>query len=256
MTGVRREPGDRRRIRGAHAGLKRMLIEGMQVSSEKPYTWKDFSDALIRQSVGEAMHAMPPSDSELVKLAYFGGMSNRDLAARLRGTEADIGRRLRRALDRISEHVRRGRGMAERVLAGIGVWLGARWLHDHLPQGAPAGVVAAALIAFSQPVAVAPAPAQPAPPVGVAAGVTATAGATRAIPSSTTARGLVPQAAPGGVIVSVPSLPPAPVLAVPAVSVPPPVAPPAVTVPPVVGQVTTAGGGVTTTVTKTAGELG
>src|SRR5207248_1357856 len=78
LTGVRRDGVDRRRVRGAHLGIKKMLVEGMQFRSEKSYTWKDFSDAMVRQSVGEAVRELPYRDAQLVKLAYFGGMSNRE----------------------------------------------------------------------------------------------------------------------------------------------------------------------------------
>ena len=107
MTGVRRNGVDRRRVRGAHLGIKKMLVEGMQVRSDKPYTWKDFSDAMVRQSVGEAMRELPRRDSELVKLAYFGGMSNRELADHMRMPEGTVERRLRRALDTISRYIER-----------------------------------------------------------------------------------------------------------------------------------------------------
>jgi hypothetical protein len=144
LTGVRREPVDRRRIRGSHVGLKRMLVEGMKVRIDRPYTWKEFSDAMVRQSVGEAMHSMPRDDAQLVKLAYFGGMTNREIALNLDVGEATVERRLRHAIDVISRYIERGRGLGQRVLAAVAVWLSGRWLSDALQQVAPATVVAAA----------------------------------------------------------------------------------------------------------------
>src|SRR3982751_6684673 len=110
LTGVRRDPVDRRRIRGSHIGLKKMLLEGMNVSYDKPYTWKEFSDAMVRQSVGEAVHSMRREDSQLLKLAYFGGLSNREIAGNMGLGEATVERRLRHALDVISRFIERGRG--------------------------------------------------------------------------------------------------------------------------------------------------
>src|SRR5690348_17839638 len=92
LTGVRRDPVDRRRIRGSHLGLKKMLLEGMNVRIDKPYTWKEFSDAMVRQSVGEAMHSMRGEDSQLVKLAYFGGLSNAEIAGNMGMAEATVER--------------------------------------------------------------------------------------------------------------------------------------------------------------------
>ena len=146
LTGVRRDPVDRRRIRGSHVGLKRMLLEGMNVRFDKPYTWKEFSDAMVRHSVGEAMHALAREDSQVVKLAYFGGLSNREIAGNLGLGEATVERKLRHALDVISRYIERGRGAGRNVIAAIGVWLSGRWLADALHGVAPVGALAAATV--------------------------------------------------------------------------------------------------------------
>ena len=46
MTGTRRAPIDRRRIRGAHKGLKKMLVEGMSNGGDRPQYWNNFSGVL------------------------------------------------------------------------------------------------------------------------------------------------------------------------------------------------------------------
>ena len=148
LTGVRREPMDRRRIRGSHLGLKRMLVEGMQVPIDRPYTWREFSDAMVRQSVGEAMHSMPREDANLVKLAYFGGLTNREIAGHLDLAEGTVERRLRKAIDVISRYIQRGRGIGQRVLATLAVWLSGRWINDAIQQAAPAGAAAVAAAAI------------------------------------------------------------------------------------------------------------
>src|SRR5579864_5861067 len=155
MTGSRRKPSDRRRVRGSHKGLKKMLVEGMKTGGEEPYSWKEFSDAMVRQSVGEALRALPGREAEMVKLAYFGGLSNQQIAARFDSTESTVRRRLRRALAQISAHVERGRSAGRRVVYAFGVWLAGRWLGDAFHQAAQVGLVlsAAAVVAW-----------QPAPP--------------------------------------------------------------------------------------------
>ncbi|MGZ6299006.1 MAG: RNA polymerase sigma factor [Candidatus Limnocylindria bacterium] len=166
MTGSRRTPTDRRRVRGSHRGLKKMLVEGMRTGGEQPYSWKEFSDAMVRQSVGEAIRNLPKQDSEMVKLAYFGGLSNRQIAARLGTTESTVRRRLRQALATISAHVERGRSAGRRVVCALAVWLSGRWLGDathHLAQagvvlGAAAVIVAAAVPATMQVIPVPPLP--------------------------------------------------------------------------------------------------
>lgn len=151
MTGVRRPPVGRRRVRGAHRGLKKMLAEGMRVPIDQPYTWKEFSDAMVRQSVGDAVRALPPGDAQVLKLAYFGGLSNEEIARRLDLTVAAVERRLRDALDRISEHVERGRSNGRKALGALTAALSGRWVSDAVHPVLPVGaaVAAAAIIALT-----------------------------------------------------------------------------------------------------------
>src|SRR5487761_859558 len=67
-TGARRVPIDRRRARGAEAHLKKILVGG-------PSGAVDFSSAMARRAIDEAMHDLPPQHRQVVKLAYFGGLT-------------------------------------------------------------------------------------------------------------------------------------------------------------------------------------
>jgi sigma-70-like protein len=234
LTGVRRQPVDRRRIRGSHVGLKRMLVEGMQVRIDRPYTWKEFSDAMVRQSVGEAMHSMAREDAHLVKLAYFGGLTNREIAGNLDLAEATVERRLRRALDIISRYIERGRGLGQRVLGAVAVWFSGRWLSDAVQHAAPAGAAAAVAAAIllvpsdAATSAVGPLHQQTAAPA-------ATTTVVPPIPSPSvpvTRPNVVPEtpSAVAPVAPLIPNLPPPPV-EVPPVQLPPPHLPPVPKVP-------------------------
>src|SRR5690349_22615574 len=75
MTGVRRDRVDRRRMRGANKGLKKMLLEGMHNGGDRPRAWNDFSGAMIRHAVDEAIRRSEEHTSEL--------QSRRDLVCRL-----------------------------------------------------------------------------------------------------------------------------------------------------------------------------
>lgn len=157
MTGVRRGPVDRRRLRGEHLGLKRMLVEGMKVHADKPYTWKDFSDAMVRQAVGDAIRSLPHEDSRLVKLAYFGGFSNSQIARQFGLTQATVQRRLRRALATISDQIQHGRALGRRLAMAIGVWISSRWLSDGVHHAVQAAAVASvAVIVAAQPAPTSP----------------------------------------------------------------------------------------------------
>ncbi|TMF93044.1 MAG: sigma-70 family RNA polymerase sigma factor [Chloroflexi bacterium] len=143
MTGARRAPVDPRRMRGANKGLKKILIEGMTPADDQPHRWKDFSGAMVRHAVDEAMRTLPAEDKHVVKLAYFGGYSNREIARHVGLTEVTVQRRLRRALGAISEFIQHGHALRRRALYALTVWLsghGGRGRgHHRLAACAPAG---------------------------------------------------------------------------------------------------------------------
>lgn len=198
ITGARHGPVDRRRVRGEHLGLKRMLVEGMKGRADPHHSWKDFSDAMVRQAVGDAVRSLPQQDSRLVKLAYFGGFSNRQIAGQVGLTQATVQRRLRRALSAISDQIQHGR----RLVYGLGAWLTGRWLSDaahHAVQVAAVGSVA--VIVAAQPAPVSATPPVP-PPVRLVS-----APAAAAAPA---ARPPVVQAPVPQVPVALPSLPSVP----------------------------------------------
>lgn len=173
MTGARPRPVDRRRVRGAHVGIKKMLVEGMHSPGDRPYTWKEFSDAMVRQAVGDAMQTLSYGDSKLVKLAYFGGLSNREIAGHMRMNEATVQRRLRRALDAISHFVERGRGLGHRLMVALAVWISGRAFSDAM-HGVAQGVVvvtAGAIIA-THPTALGVAPKHAVTPAGARSAAT------------------------------------------------------------------------------------
>src|SRR5260370_8735216 len=105
ITGTRRAPIYRRRVRGAHKGLKRMLAEGMGDGVEGQNTWKSFSGALVRQAVGDAVTSLPPRQKQLIKLAYFTDLSNREIAQGLRITLTSVTTHLPHAIATCPVHV-------------------------------------------------------------------------------------------------------------------------------------------------------
>src|SRR5256714_4156566 len=154
MTGARRNRIDRRRMRGAHKGLKKMLIEGMGNGDERPHAWKDFSGAMIRHAVDEAMRSLPSQDKHVITLAYFGGLSNREIALEVGLTEATVQRRLRRALATISDHIQHGRALGRRAMYAVAIWLSGRWLSDSAHHVAQVATVAGATaIIVTHPIA-------------------------------------------------------------------------------------------------------
>jgi hypothetical protein len=168
MTGIRKRPFDRRRIRGAHKGLKKMLVEGTP-PNDGTLPWNDFSRAMVRQSVDEALNTLPAGHKQAVKLAYFGGLTNEEVAAHLGVGEGAARRKLREALNAVSAHVEMGRSAARRTIYAIAAWFGARSILDMVRRGAenasdhlaPAAVVVACgAITASMLAGQAPSPAQ------------------------------------------------------------------------------------------------
>lgn len=164
-TGARRAPFDRRRLRGANKGLKKMLIEGRPAPDDRPQPWNEFTNALVRMSVDEAMNMLPSDQKQAVKLAYFGGLTNREIAEQLGVGEGAVRRRLRQALAAIGTHVEHGLAAGRNATYAVGVWLTGRRFVDLLRRVHPpaaeqvaqgvvvlaAGVVAASVLAGHPP---------------------------------------------------------------------------------------------------------
>src|SRR5487761_446079 len=111
-TGARRVPIDRRRARGAEAHLKKILVGG-------PSGAVDFSSAMARQAIDEAMHDLPPQHRQVVKLAYFGGLTNREIANHLGLSVSGVRRVLRESLAVVGAHFERGRAKGRRAIQDL-----------------------------------------------------------------------------------------------------------------------------------------
>jgi hypothetical protein len=225
MTGARRVPLDPRRMQGSHRGLKKILGEGLANPAEAPYTWKDFSGAMVRHAVDDALHALPAEDTKVVKLAYFGGYSNREIARHVGLTEGAVQRRLRRALAAVSDQIQNGRALGRRAIYAIGVFLTGRWLSEGAQHTFASIAVAGAAVVLvvAQPAAPTSSGAQASPALQAPA---ATRTAVPPVPSPTAPVAAPQPPAVGGT---------APVVQPPAVTAPsvpvPPVTVPPVTVP-------------------------
>ena len=168
MTGTRRPPFDRRRINGAHRGLKKLMVEGTTRPPDRSLPWFDFSAAMIRQAVDEALNALPSGHKQAVKLAYFGGLTNKEIAEHLGLREDVVRRTLQVAMATVSAHVERGKTTTRKVTYFLAIWVGGRRLIDflrHLPpavdQVAQASViVAAGVVTATVLVSHSPSPAQ------------------------------------------------------------------------------------------------
>jgi hypothetical protein len=125
-TGARRAPIDRRRARGSDARLKNILLGG-------PSGAVDFPSAMARQEIDEAMNELPPQHRQVLKLAYFAGLTNGQIAAQLGMTVSGVRRRLRVSLAIVGGYIERGRAAGRRAVHSLVFWLGWRGF-DHVAQ--------------------------------------------------------------------------------------------------------------------------
>jgi RNA polymerase sigma-70 factor, ECF subfamily len=132
-TGARRAPIDTRRAQGGDAYLKKVLLG-------RPSGAADFSSAMARQAIDEAMSELPTQHKQVVKLAYFGGLTNREIAQQLGLTVGGVRRRLKEGLAIVSAHVERGRAIGRRAVHGFVMWLSLRRLGDSAQQSTGPGL--------------------------------------------------------------------------------------------------------------------
>src|SRR2546425_7910443 len=128
LTGKSGVVSDRRRLRGSHRGLKQMLVDG--TGHEMPPSWKHFSGAMVRLAINDALNALPKDQTHAVWLAYFGGLSNSEIARRLGISVAAVQHRLKLAFDYVSEHVEHGRTAGRRAVFAVLGWLSLRRFGD------------------------------------------------------------------------------------------------------------------------------
>jgi hypothetical protein len=141
-SGARRVPIDTRRARGADAQLKKTLMDG-------PSGAGDFSGAMARQAIDEAMNELTTQHRQVVKLAYFGGLTNRQVAQQLGLTVGGVRSRLRESLATVSAYVEKGRAAGRRAVHGLVIWLSWRRFSDDARLHGPAAdqVLQAAIVA-------------------------------------------------------------------------------------------------------------
>ena len=149
-TGTRRHPVDPRRARGANPRIKKVLIEGKENGGTEPEPWLGFSSSMHRHELDDALNALPGHQRQIVRLAYFCGLTNRQIAEELGITVGRVRSRLSRSLAAISEHIDRGRNAARRAFYGFAFWLTGRRLEESAGRhGAAADHVLQACVAVA-----------------------------------------------------------------------------------------------------------
>jgi hypothetical protein len=110
---------------------------------------------MARQAVDEAMNELPTQHRQVVKLAYFGGLTNREIANQLGLSVGGVRRLLRDSLSTVATYLERGRAFGRRAaqgLIGLFYWRPMAGVAENgqgpaLDQMLQAGVVAAMTLA-------------------------------------------------------------------------------------------------------------
>jgi RNA polymerase sigma factor (sigma-70 family) len=140
-SGTRRNRVDRRRGKGAHSRLKKVLIEGKENGNgHPPERWQGFSSSMDRHTVDEALNALPEDHRTVVKLAYFYGLTNRQIGEQLGISVGTVRTRLRQGLATASDYLERGRAATSKALYGVifgfAAWLTGKQILNQANQSA------------------------------------------------------------------------------------------------------------------------
>jgi hypothetical protein len=119
----------------------------------------DFSSAMARQAMDEALHELPPQHNQVLKLAYFAGLTNREIAQELGVSVSEVRNTLRGSLASVGAHLDRGRARGRRAIQDLAMlpwWRGlGESVHrmpwpavDHVLQTGVVAVMTAAAVAL------------------------------------------------------------------------------------------------------------
>jgi len=126
ITAVRNRSIDTFRGRGAHERQERELKPELQATGPSSDPWREVSLSLERTAVREALSSLPLVQRQTVELAYFGGLSQREIAEFTGVPLSTVKGRIRIALEKLSTYLM-GRGLIDvetRTAGGIGGGLG------------------------------------------------------------------------------------------------------------------------------------
>jgi RNA polymerase sigma-70 factor (ECF subfamily) len=109
MTAVRNRAIDYLRGRGAHERQEREITTELPAAGSGSDPWREVSASLEREAIREALNKLPSEQRQAVELSYFGGYTNREIAAMIRVPLSTVKGRMRLALEKLHSYLQ-GRG--------------------------------------------------------------------------------------------------------------------------------------------------
>ena len=111
ITAVRNRSIDHLRGRGGHERQELGLSVDVPADGAAGDPWREVAASLEREAVREALNALPAEQRQAVELAYFGGLTNREIAEMIRVPLSTVKGRMRLALEKLHSYLL-GRGYA------------------------------------------------------------------------------------------------------------------------------------------------
>jgi RNA polymerase sigma factor (sigma-70 family) len=112
LTSIRNRAIDYLRGRGAHERREREIPEHIEAVGGGSDPWMEVAQSLEQEIVRRALQALPPEQRQAIELAYFGGFSQREIAAMTRVPLSTVKGRMRLGLEKLHSYLQ-GKGLVD-----------------------------------------------------------------------------------------------------------------------------------------------
>jgi RNA polymerase sigma-70 factor, ECF subfamily len=112
LTSIRNRAIDYLRGRGAHERREREIPEHVEAVGGGSDPWLEVAQSLEQETVRRALQALPPEQRQAIELAYFGGYTQREIAAMTRVPLSTVKGRMRLGLEKLHSYLQ-GKGLVD-----------------------------------------------------------------------------------------------------------------------------------------------
>jgi RNA polymerase sigma-70 factor, ECF subfamily len=112
LTSIRNRAIDYLRGRGAHERREREIPEHVEAVGGGSDPWLEVAQSLEQETVRRALQALPAEQRQAIELAYFGGYTQREIAAMTRVPLSTVKGRMRLGLEKLHSYLQ-GKGLVD-----------------------------------------------------------------------------------------------------------------------------------------------